>query len=144
MSGKALSEEEKKKILDQADTQRQIIEKILENNIVEDEIPILSKEEFEKHPLVVSLSSYFMEKDIFYTFEEYSQHIRIAEEFEKQHPNYCLKKTSAFTFRNLRIDIHEGKWVMVSKSKSPAIVFLIRHPRLCQAIELFVPPVTEE
>ena len=144
LSGKALSEEEKKKILDQADTQRQIIEKILENNIVEDEIPILSKEEFEKHPLVVSLSSYFMEKDIFYTFEEYSQHIRIAEEFEKQHPNYCLKKTSAFTFRNLRIDIHEGKWVMVSKSKSPAIVFLIRHPRICQAIELFVPPVTEE
>lgn len=73
LSGKALSEEEKKKILDHSDSQRQRIENILENNVVEDEIPILSKEEFEKHPLVVSLSGYFMESDIFYTFEEYSQ-----------------------------------------------------------------------
>ena len=33
---------------------------------------------------------------------------------------------------------------MVSKEKSPAIHFGIRHPKLRGAIENFVPPVVEE
>jgi len=32
---------------------------------------------------------------------------------------------------------------MVSKGKSPAIHFVIRHPKLRTAIERFVPPVVE-
>lgn len=33
---------------------------------------------------------------------------------------------------------------MVSKGKSPAIHFVIRHPKLRAAIERFVPPMVEE
>lgn len=33
---------------------------------------------------------------------------------------------------------------MVSKEKSPAIHFVIRHPKLRGTIESFVPPVVEE
>ena len=140
---KSLSEAEIDKILEYTEIQRRMIDNILKDNIVEDEIPILSKEEFDKHPLIISVSGIFLEKDIFYTYEEYIEHIHLAEEFEKQHQNYRLKKTSAFVFRNLQIHIHENKWVMVSKSKSPAIHFVIHHPKLCQAIEHFVPPLTE-
>lgn len=47
-------------------------------------------------------------------------------------------------FRNLQICIHEGQWAMVSKERSPAIHFVIRHPKLRAAIERFVPPMVEE
>ena len=46
-------------------------------------------------------------------------------------------------FRNLQILIHQGRWVMVSKGKAPAIHFVIRHPKLRYAIESFIPPITE-
>ena len=37
-----------------------------------------------------------------------------------------------------------GRCAMVSKEKSPAIHFVIRHPKLRGAIENFVPPMVEE
>ena len=40
--------------------------------------------------------------------------------------------------------MHLGKWAMVSKGRSPAIHFVIHHPKLRAAIEDFVPPVVEE
>ena len=134
---------EKDKVLDYYEAEKRTIENILLSSEVEDEIPTITKEEFERFPMCISLSAIFLEKDILYTYEDYLEHIRLTEEFEKQHANYRLKKTSAFVFRNIRIFIREGKWVMVSKSKCPAIHFVIHHPKLCQAIEHFVPPLVE-
>lgn len=59
-------------------------------------------------------------------------------------PIYTLKKTSVCAFRNLQIIIHENKWAMVSKGKSPAIHFVIHHPKLRGAIESFVPPIIDK
>ena len=56
---------------------------------------------------------------------------------------YFIGFAAAHAFRNLQILIHEGQWAMVSKGKSPAIHFVIRHPKLRTAIERFVPPVVE-
>ena len=46
-------------------------------------------------------------------------------------------------FRNITIRACHGRWVIVSKAKAPAIHFVIRHPRLMDAIERFSPPVVE-
>ena len=46
-------------------------------------------------------------------------------------------------FRNITIRACQGRWVIVSKAKAPAIHFVIRHPRLMDAIERFSPPVVE-
>ncbi len=73
----------------------------------------------------------------------YAAHLGQSEAFAREHPNYTLKRTGAHTFRNLQILIHEGQWVLVSKGKTPAIHFVIRHPKLRSAIESFIPPVTE-
>ena len=140
---RTFSHAEKEKVLNYADRQKRMIEDLLASSEVEDEIPILTKEEFQRYPISISLSGIFLEKDIVYSYDEYLEHIRLTEEFENRHKNYRLKKTSAFVFRNLQIHIHEGKWAMVSKSKSPAIHFVIHHPKLCQAIEHFVPPMVE-
>lgn len=139
----AVPQSDMQKILGYADAQISIVAEILKNDTVEDEIPIISQEEFERYPIALSLSGAFYENDINYTYGEYLEHIRQTEEFANNHPNYHLKQTSACTFRNLQIKIHEGKWAMVSKSKSPAIHFAIRHPKLRGAIERFVPPMVE-
>lgn len=84
------------------------------------------------------------EKGIFYTYEEYEEHLKQTKMFSETHPNYVLNETSAHIFRNLQIYIHEDKWAMISKNKAPVIHFLIHHPKLREAIENFIPPVVEK
>ena len=143
LHNRSVSQSDMQKILNYADKQYGIVAEVLKNDTVEDEIPIISQEEFERYPIALSPSGAFFENDIAYTYGEYLEHIRQTEEFANNHPNYQLNKTSACTFRNLQIHIHEGKWAMVSKSKSPAIHFVIRHPKLRSTIEQFVPPMVE-
>ena len=90
------------------------------------------------------MSGLFFERDIPYTYEEYLAHIEQTERFAEEHPRCRLELTTGGTFRNLQISMHEGQWAMVSKEKSPAIHFVIRHAKLRTAIENFVPPVVEE
>lgn len=135
--------EERQKILNVVASKRKMVEKILKSNTVADEIPELTKDDFIRHPLSLDLSGAFCEQDIFYTYEEYLEHLKSTEQFTKTHTNYTLKKTSSHAFINLQIIIHEGKWAMISKSKSPSIHFVVRHPKLLNAIEGFIPPVME-
>lgn len=140
----ALSEEEKQQIVTYAKAQKERIEGILQTDIIEDEIPCMTQGEFENAPMTLSLSEMFFEQELFYTYEEYLEHFEQTKRFAAAHSNYSVKQTSAQIFRNLQIHIHEGKWAMVSKSKSPAIHFVIQHPKLRNAIENFIPPVMEQ
>ena len=139
-----VSGEQVKKILNYADTLRQLNEHILQRNRITDEITLPEQEEFAQYPVNLSLSGMFCETDISYTWEEYQEHLEQMRMYEQAHENYILKETKAQTFRNLQIQIHEGKWAMVSKGKAPAIHFVIYHSRLREAIEQFVPPVVED
>ena len=134
----------KEKITEYAKTQRQRIKIILENERIEDEIPDFVQENFTKSPPMLELSGIFCEEDIPYNEEEYTAHLKESMVFAEQNPNYTLKCSTAHAFHNLKIIIHEGQWVMVSKGKTPAIHFVIRHPKLRSAIECFIPPITED
>lgn len=113
---------------------RQIIN-ITENCIAEDEVPVPTREEFEKFPPSLSLSSMFCEKSYEYTYEEYLEHIKLCEDFEKQVENYIFKKSSKNAFRNIQITIRHKKYVLISKNSAPTIHFVIRHPILRDAVE---------
>ena len=130
-------------ILEFARSQRELAEKILKNGGITDEIPIISREEFERHPAVLPLSGMFYGKDIRLTYDEFSEHIGQTERFMQTHENYIAEFTKANAFRNLQILIHEGQWAMISKGNAPAIHFVIHHPKLRSAIENFIPPVIE-
>lgn len=134
----------KEKIKEYAKTQRKRIKKILETERIEDEIPDFVQENFTKSPPMLELSGIFCEEDIPYNEEEYTAHLKESMAFAEQNPNYTLKCSTAHAFNNLKIIIHEGQWVMVSKGKTPAIHFVIRHPKLRSAIECFIPPITED
>lgn len=140
----AVSEAELQNILRYVEAQRQMTEKILQLEIIEDEIPLISEKEFERHPIMLTLSGVFYERNIPYTYAEYRAHLSSTAQYAALHPNYRIRKTTAHAFRNLQISLHEGQWAMVSKSKSPAIHFVIHHPKLREAIECFQPPVVDE
>lgn len=143
LTRKGLAEADKLAILAYADACRQTVEEILKTETVTDEVACLSEAEFIDYPMTLSLSGMFYEQDIFYTYEECQAHLQQTKQFAESHPNYNFNQTASYTFRNLQINMHEGKWAMVSKGKSPAIHFVIHHPKLRKAIENFIPPVTE-
>lgn len=135
--------EDAKRILDFAASQRDNAIQILTENCITDELPLITEEEFKLHPIVLPLSGMFYESDITYTYKEYVEHIEQSKKFAELHKNYTVGFTKASPFRNLQIIIHEGQWAMISKGNSPAIHFVIHHPKLRNAIENFVPPVVD-
>ena len=144
LENRRIPKEESDEILKYAAKQRRRMDIILENGFVEDEIPQLSKKEFDIHPISLALSEMFCKTDIRYTYEEYREHIKQTEKYAALHQNYTVCFTASNPFRNLQIIMHEGKWAMISKGNAPAIHFVIHHPKLRSAIENFVPPVVEE
>ena len=135
--------EDEDRILQYSKAQRRAYWELLKTNAITDELFTVSKEEFSKRPVSLELSGLFYEKQLFYSFEEYCEHLKETESFCAENPNYEFSADSANPFSNLQIRIHEGKWALISKSSAPSIHFVIRHPKLLNAIENFVPPVVE-
>lgn len=139
-----ISDKEQTQILQYAAAQRETASKILSHSRITEEIPLLKREEFEKHPITLSLSGMFYEKDIFYTWEDYQEHLQLMRQYSKAHPQYTMIEDPSSAFRNIQIYILEGKWVLVSKNKTPAIHFLIQHPKMQTAFENMIIPIIED
>ena len=124
--------------------QKEILKNTIENNQFEDEILELSREEFKQSPLSLFLADNFFEKKIYYTYENYLEHLRLTKIYEKDHSNYKVSVSNKNkTFKNIQILICDKNWVMISKANSPSIHFVIHHAKLRNAIENFIPPIVE-
>ena len=62
---------------------------------------------------------------------------------EESEESYLLEEAQK-VFNNIEVRICHGKWVLISKKSSPNIHFVIRHPRLMQAIENFSAEIEEK
>lgn len=144
LNRRGLPNEEKSSILKYAAAQRELSAKILAAGSISDEIPKISEKEFELHPIALSLSGMFYDKDIKYSYEEYCEHLENTKRYSEENPSYTAEFTPSNPFRNLQITVKAGQWAMISKGNAPAIHFVIHHPRLRSAIENFVPPMVEE
>ena len=138
-----INKEDAQKIKTYIDKKSAQIQQILSHDMITEEFPILSKEEFSRFPIALPLSDIFYEENIYYTWEMYKQHLESTLNYEKTHQNYCIKQNQQSAFRNIQIRIHEKKWVLVSKNRTPAIHFLIRHPKKRNAIENIIIPIVE-
>lgn len=117
---------------------------VMQRERCEIELCTVSREEFEAHPVSLSLSNIFLDHNIFYTWEEYQEHIAQTRAVLEDYPLSTLKLTDRPGFHNIRIHILKGRWAMISRNVSPAIHFVIRHPKLRAAIENLELPVVEE
>ena len=134
---------QKQRIRKHVKMQKERIISILASETLEDEVPALTPEEFSKNPPVLDLSGIFCETNLPYSEEEYMMHMSDTKAFARKNPNYILRISTTHAFHNLQISVHEGQWAMISKSKAPAIHFIIHHPKLRNAIENFIPPIVE-
>lgn len=134
---------EQEQIRQYVSDQKAIANTILSHSSITEEIPVLSREEFEQSPMVLPLSGLFYETEILYRWEDYTEHLQLVHEYRKHNSNYHIVENTASAFRNVQIYIHEGKWVLVSKNKTPAIHFLIRHPKMRHAFENMVIPIRD-
>lgn len=124
-------------ILNDAAEQKSQLDAVLAHSAVIDRVPDLSREEFAQYPLFLLLPGLFLEQDIRYTYEEYRAHLEDTQRYAQSHPNYTLLPSDA-VFRNIDITVLPDQWALVSKGKSPSIHFLVRYPKLRDAIESFV------
>ena len=138
-----ITQTDQTKIMNYVNKQRKITNEILLHSHITDEIPEISEKEFQQFPMTLSLSNMFYEHDIFYTWQDYQEHKKQIQNFQKNISNYTFKEISVSAFRNIQISIHEGKWVIVSKNKAPAIHFLICHPKMRSAFENMIVPIVE-
>ena len=138
-----VSAENIKAIQESVKFQKEIFKNTIEQNVIEDEISILSKEEFGKVKPFLFLADIFYDKKIYYTYEDYLEHINLTKKYEKENKNYKISVNNNNTFKNIQILVCEKNWVMISKANSPSIHFVIHHPKLRNAIEKFIPPVVE-
>lgn len=109
------------------------INKILNNNLIYDEIQILSENEFNKKNYTLSLSDLFLDKEIYYTYEQYLEHINCIKKFKNKNYKYIINNN--IIFQNINIHIIENKQVIISKENLPSIQFIITNNKLVNAIE---------
>ena len=77
------------------------------------------------------------------TREIYRAHLEATRDYAADHPNVILEPDPAPAFRNLSYSVVGERLVIVSKNKSPAIHFVIHHPKMVQAFLGFQPPIRE-
>ena len=130
-------------IVDYVHAEHQRIQRILEHSTVSDVLPAISEEEFSRYPMGLSLAGMFYPGDIRLTYPEYLEYLNQCDAFAAAHPGYSCRRDKDAPFRNIQITILEGSRVIVTKDKSPSIHFVIRHPKMCAAIENMVLPVIE-
>ena len=138
-----VSTENIENIINSINEEKKKIKSIIEENIWEDEISKLSKEDFDKYPPSLSLSNTFYENNIYYTYDEYLEHLEDTMKYKNSHKNYKLLINNISVFKNIDIHINIGKWAMISKNVHPTIHFVIHNPNLRTSIENFIVPIIE-
>ena len=116
--------------------------KILNNNKITDVIYDYTKEANDDFDVYLSVENIFYNKKINYSIEEYRQHLKATLNYNN--PNYNVVLSEVSTFNNITITMLDGSYVVISKSCNPVIHFVIRHPKLVEAINNFKPLVIEK
>ena len=123
--------------------EKERMEEFLKEHTLVMEIPYVTEKQFAEKPIAVCCPEIFLNGKLSYSYEDYLLHLRQTEKFAAAHPRCRMVKNPAPAFRNINITIANGKYVIVSKSNSPAIHFVIKHPKMVEAFENFDLMITE-
>ena len=116
---------------------------LLKTNTITDTIYNINKDNFNNDEVYLTFNNMFFNKKIKYSFDEYSKHLKSTIQFAEKNNNYNLKINDYKTFNNMTIYIVKNSYVVISKDNNPTIKFVIKHPKLRNAIENFNPLVKE-
>lgn len=136
-----LSNDEIKEIIEYKKNEERINLELLNDNIITDNIYIEKEEDFINNEIYLSLENLFTDKKIKYNYDEYLEHLKELKKFKNK--NYKVVYMDNKTFKNITVTILEKNFVLISKNANPVVHFVIRHPKLIDAINNFNPIVKE-
>ena len=136
-----LSNDEIKEIIEYKKNEEMINLELLNDNIITDNIYIEKEEDFINNEIYLSLENLFTDKKIKYSYDEYLEHLEELKKFKNK--NYKVVYMDNKTFKNITVTILEKNFVLISKNANPVVHFVIRHPKLIDAINNFSPIVKE-
>lgn len=131
-----LKGEEIDKIIKYKHEEEKDINEILKDNIINDIITKLNKDEI----INLSLENIFS-NDIKYTYNDYLKHYEQTIKYQEKNNNYKVTIANNKPFNNITIIILENNYVILTKSKNPTIHFVIKHEKLIDAISNYNPLV---
>lgn len=120
------------------------IKQKLTHSTITDNIHIPSEAEYQENPMLLSVSGCFYKLPIVYNYKQLLAHLKETQDFADANQRYILNTNELTAFRNIQIEIMENEYVIISKIKSPSIHFVIRHPRLINALQNFTIPVIDD
>ena len=136
-----LNDNEIKEIIEYKKNEEKIITELLNKNVITDNIYIETKDDFINNEIYLSLENLFTDKKIKYEYNEYLEHLEELKNFKNK--NYKVTYIENRTFKNITITILEKNFVLISKNANPVVHFVIKHPKLIDAINNFNPIVKE-
>ena len=136
-----ISNDEIKEIIEYKKNEEMINLELLNDNIITDNIYIEKEEDFINNEIYLSLENLFTDKKIKYNYDEYLEHLEELKKFKNK--NYKIVYMDNKTFKNITVTILEKNFVLISKNANPVVHFVIRHPKLIDAINNFSPIVKE-
>ena len=136
-----LSNDEIKEIIKYKKNEEMINLELLNDSIITDNIYIEKEEDFINNEIYLSLENLFTDKKIKYNYDEYLEHLEELKKFKNK--NYKVVYMDNKTFKNITVTILEKNFVLISKNANPVVHFVIRHPKLIDAINNFSPIVKE-
>ena len=136
-----LNDNEIKEIIEYKKNEEKIITELLNKNVITDNIYIETKDDFINNEIYLSLENLFTDKKIKYEYNEYLEHLKELKIFKNK--NYKVTYIENRTFKNITITILEKNFVLISKNANPIVHFVIKHPKLIDAINNFNPIVKE-
>ena len=131
------------KIVKYKNNELKYMNNIINNNKVYDYTYIIKENEFEKDSPSLLLNNLFYDKKINYSYKEYIEHLKLTNVYAKKKKNYEINYINEKTFNNITISFLKNNYVVISKSSNPTIHFVIKHPKLIEAIENFSPLIKE-
>ena len=110
---------------------------VLSTNTITYDIKIIDKEDYEKSPMTLSFPDLFMDATVSLSYEEYVSHLEATNAYADTHSNFIINYVDEVPFTNIKINVANGKYILISKCKCPNIHFVIYHPKMVAAMETF-------
>lgn len=138
-----ISQDDINTIIEYRNEEKEYMTSILTNSTITDVIYKPTMEEFLDDSIALSTENIFYDKKIKYTYEDFIKHFELTIQYSNINKNYKVITNSYKTFKNINITMVGKHHVILSKSANPIIHFVIKHPKLVDAIVNFNPLVIE-
>lgn len=124
-------------------SQKEFLDRILQNGTCSIEILVPSKKEFEEYTPEFDAPFLHSDESLSYSWETYLEHLSLSKEFAAGNAGLSVRQTDSSAFRNLSIYVRDQKAAIVARQKNPRIIFFITHPNMVRAISQFTAPVVD-